>query len=112
MLQSPDKENNVLALCILEEQAKQTHIAALMLFYKSGRSAPEVWREHAPSCFNLLDKLPESTNGIRFSYEHIFRKMEESAPKHVRVFILSSYVEFLAQKYGKGTKILVIDDEQ
>lgn len=72
MMQSPDQENHLLALSILEKQDHNKVTASLMLCYKFGRPSPEMWQEHAPNSYAHLLNQSDMKPYAGFSFQQIF----------------------------------------
>ncbi len=59
MLRSPDEENKVVALTIIDGLDFKANIAKILLMKKHSDSSNKLWEEHAP---NIFDKLKEISN--------------------------------------------------
>jgi hypothetical protein len=69
MLRSPDEENHVVALTILNNIKNKDNLVVLLLCYKFGHPKMDEWKKDAKKAFNYLVKhtsIKESGAGLTF----------------------------------------------
>jgi hypothetical protein len=59
MLRSPDDENKIVAMTIIEQLDFKNNIAKILLLKKHSDSTNKLWEEHAPDTFNYMKELSE-----------------------------------------------------
>lgn len=57
MLNSPDEENHVVALSVLEQQSFKKCFVQLAIAYKFGKPKYKLWKLHCPKAFKYLQKI-------------------------------------------------------
>ena len=108
MLRSTDKENAVLALTLIEQNLNSINHAVLMLLYKNSPLGT-LWNEHAPSTYELLKNMAASTNGTMFTYDHIFRVIQDTRSSCEDIqFIMNEYAYYLTSRLNKTVKEIKI----
>ena len=99
MLKSPDSENHVLALGILEAQDPKDIKIPLMLCYKFGKPKQEMWEQHAPKCFAYLNKQGETNPYTGFSFQQIFNMIIDSNTNTEEMMIFfKEYGDYLTRR--------------
>ena len=104
MLQSPDQENWVVALSILETQIQTVSPVTLLACYKLGRATPEMWQKHAPTC--VLDITSRIGNGP-VSWERLFHSLTIHTPQDTLGFICDEYGAYLSKTYQHKFKLTI-----
>jgi hypothetical protein len=99
MLQSPDTENHILALAILEEQELSKTGGFLMLCFRFGIPDENMWKEHAPKCFKAIKTLGETLPYVGFSFQQIFNivTQETNSIDELEIYF-KKYGEFLTKQ--------------
>ena len=72
MLQSPDKENHIVALTIIEQQDYEKSFVSLILAYKFGNSKKDIWEVNAPNAFNFIQNKIKIVEGKGVTFNDIF----------------------------------------
>ena len=99
MLESPDKENQILGLAILEEQDFHENIAFILLSKKYTHATNDMWKEHAPTIYAELEAIP----GLSLDNVFTFKKILEAltvmkAPYDQLQFYLSTFSAYLLEQ--------------
>ena len=97
MLQSPDQENHVLALGVLETKNPNEITAILMMCYKFGNPKRDVWEINAPKSMIYMDRQAVVKPYSGFSFQQIFTLLTKPlAQKDILEIFFRKYSEYLS----------------
>ena len=104
MLQSPDKENHIVGLTVMEQQIHNESLVPLLMAYKFGRPKEEEWVENAPLAFQYLSSKVPVKEGIGMTFNDIFECIiQTKAPAaHMKIFMMmfSAYLTKQCKNLG------------
>lgn len=99
MLESPDKENQVLGLAILEEQDFQENMAFILLAKKYTHATNAMWEEHAPTLYQKLGEIQGLDLDKVFTFKVILKALTVmQAPYDQIQFYLSTFSAYLLEQ--------------
>ena len=99
MLESPDNENRILALSILEEQDFVGNLAFILLCKKHGHAGNEMWKENAPITFQKMSEIPGLDIEKQFTYKLILEALTKTkAPIPQIQFYLDEFSRYLLKQ--------------
>lgn len=80
MLRSPDDENKVVALTIIDQIDFESNVAKVLLLKKHSKSHKNDWKEHAPNIYKELESLEEQQLidlNKHLTYKQVLRTITE-----------------------------------
>ena len=99
MLESPDAENQVLGLAILEEQNFEENMAFILLAKKYTHATNAMWEEHAPTIYKSLGDIPDLNLDKVFTFKVILKALTVmKAPYDQIQFYLSTFSAYLLEQ--------------
>ncbi len=92
MLDSTDKENHTVALCIIENNLSDDNNVELLLQFKHSNCNRDQWLTNAPKAFHKLQKLigkdsVSSTMNISYKTIHNYILNTNEKPEQVKLFM-------------------------
>jgi hypothetical protein len=84
MLVSKDKENQIVALSIIEEIQKESSILPLLLALKLGHASEKQWLDNAPEAFMKAQKIcgkEKWRRDLNLTYETIYKIIQNTKQK-------------------------------
>ncbi len=110
MLMSPDKENHVIALAILNQVDVKAYLPQLWLFYKMhGEANAELWKTEAPKALEVFERFKVNlADPDALTYQTIFRRAKsEGYPREVQQLVLDEFAKnFKANAVTWGMEFL------
>lgn len=99
MLQSPDKENHVVGLTVMEQQEHQKAFVPLILAYKFGHPKQEAWQENAPMAFDFIKERIQIKDGAGVTFNDIFRAIiKHKAPADQMKIFMTMFGDYLTKQ--------------
>jgi hypothetical protein len=99
MLESPDKENQVLGLAILEQQDFKENMAFILLAKKYTHATNAMWEEEAPTIYKQLGEIQGLDLNKVFTFKSILRALTVmQAPYDQIQFYLSTFSAYLLEQ--------------
>jgi len=91
MLQSTDKENHTVALCIIENNLNNDNDVELLLQFKHSNCSRDQWLKDAPKAFHKIQEIigtyPSSMMNITYKTIHNHILNTNQKPKQVKLFM-------------------------
>lgn len=99
MLESPDKENQILGLSILEEQDFKENMAFILLCKKYTHATNKMWEEHCPTMWKQLGEVKGLDLDKVFTFKAILQALTVmNAPYDQIQFYLSTFGAYLLEQ--------------
>jgi hypothetical protein len=99
MLESPDQENQVIGLAILEEQDFTDNAAFILLCKKYGSATNKMWEEHAPVLYKRMKSIQGLDVEKVLTFKAILQALTEiKAPYEQIQFYLSTFSAYLYEQ--------------
>ena len=99
MLESPDPENHVVALTIMEQQEYKEVLTPLLLAYKFGRPKEKIWNEHAPNAMHFIKGNVVIVQGKGLTYNDIFKCIaKKQVPAKQMELFMTLFAEYLTKQ--------------
>jgi len=86
MLKSPDEENQVLALSILDQQNPKTIPVTLMLCHKFGNAPDDLWQKHAAKAKLHIMDLATKSPYTSYSFQQLAALLNTASTEELKVF--------------------------
>lgn len=105
MLQSPDKENRVLAYGILETEPQDSMVA--LLCYKFGVGDESEWTQEAPLTYNQLEGFQTMMSGTdgNFFAKAFFLWTRPDTPRMITEVFFEEYGKYLTKLCGEYSNL-------
>lgn len=105
MLQSPDKENRVLAYGILETEPQDSMVA--LLCYKFGVGDEPEWTQEAPLTYNQLEGFQTMMSGTdgNFFAKAFFLWTRPTTPQMITEVFFEEYGKYLTKLCGEYSNL-------
>lgn len=109
MLQSPDKENRILAYGVLESEPRDNMIA--LLCYKFGIGDETEWSAEAPNVYNHLEDFQSLRTGTdgNFFAKAFFLWTRPTTPRMITEVFLEEYGNYLTRLCGSDSPVTSIN---
>jgi hypothetical protein len=99
MLQSPDKENHIVGLTVMEQQIHKDNLVPLLMAYKFGLPKEEDWILTAPMAFKYLSSKVAISQGIRVTFNDVFECIiETKAPASDMKLFMQMFSKYLTNQ--------------
>lgn len=99
MLESPDPENQVIGLSILEEQDFKSNAAFILLCKKYSVATNKQWETHAPNLFSQMKNIHNLDVEKVLTFKAILQALTElKAPYEQIQFYLSTFSTYLHEQ--------------
>ena len=96
MLESPDQENKVLALSIIEAHDFQGNLAFILLAMKYGFASNALWEENSPEIYAKLKAIKCIDLDKALTFKNIMEALaEQKAPHEQGQFFLNVFSKYL-----------------
>lgn len=107
MLNSTDKENQVVALTIIDQIDIKDNITKVLLLKKHSKSSIDAWEEHAPNAFAYLQELDKKKvidMRRHLTYKNVLKAITvEKVPQEELDFYMADFGDYLkTQLQGMG----------
>lgn len=96
MLQSPDEENQLLGLTVMESIIHADHLIPVLLAFKFGKPTASVWKTEAPLAYNFIRSKLVLHNTLSVTFNDIFEAIVRTkAPAFQMQMFMDMFSKYL-----------------